>query len=744
MRLDVSRGRLARRAGWPAALLLLMSGVIPAPATAGAGVPTAAFTLDGVAVTVSGTAVGRIGPFDAAPAGSALQSASATGVDPYTVVMVTAIPFGTANPEEPGLGVASPGSAASARAQLQDFRNGERAARLTSPTTTIFGDQVAGAANLVDLTLDSATPSPAVVVEWVADAGSRLWMLQATEQVPSGSSAPGVGTVEAGLSDLSLAATPASLAATTTLGTSTTDGSAAPLSNGSPAQFSSPATVTQSNVPLVGAAPVPFPSWWSGQCDTNDYSAASLELTGQSLASYPLSAGAEWEGLVACGPRPYYGEGPDVEVSFPGSEWGVLEWECVGLSMRWMDEAWGVHPYPANGSGVVWNYATTQAEYNPDGPDLEAIPNDGSGALPEPGDVLSFGPTTEDGHTAVVTAVDVDSGGDGSVTILEENASPTGWDSVPVTDWVLNGYDGGVSGWLHDPDYLPVTAMPGRYVMGGFSGSGRADLAEFVGGTSLVMPSTGTGWTAATVWSAHDGYGTEATLVGDVTGDGRADLVAVDATGTWVYLSTGSGFEAPQEWSSVPFFGTQATLLADLTGNGREDLVAVNAGDVEVMLSTGSGFSAPEVWSTTSFSGTETTLAGDVTGDGRDSLIAVDGDATWVMESTGSGFAPPQEWSDQPFAGTEATLTGNLTGDGETDLIAVDADSVSVMLSTGSAFAAPAVWAGIPFAGSEATLVGDVTGQGEAALVDIDANVAWVMQSTGSGFDRPRPWLLPS
>ena len=84
--------------------------------------------------------------------------------------------------------------------------------------------------------------------------------------------------------------------------------------------------------------------------------------------AYPL--GADWDGLEACGPRPYYGEGPDVGVRFPGASWGVLEWECVELSMRWMYQAWGVEPYPANGSGVVWNYSTFESRYNPGGPPL--------------------------------------------------------------------------------------------------------------------------------------------------------------------------------------------------------------------------------------------------------------------------------------------------------------------------------------------------------------------------------------
>jgi hypothetical protein len=197
--------------------------------------------------------------------------------------------------------------------------------------------------------------------------------------------------------------------------------------------------------------PVPTPSWWSGTCDTNVYSTAALALMGGPLAAYPLSATSTWDGLTACGPRPGYAEGPDVSVLYPGAQWSVLEWECVELSMRWMYEEWNVEPYPANGSNVVWNYAAFQSEYNPDGPVLTAVANNGVGPMPVPGDVLSYGATSTAGHTSVVTGTNIDANGDGTVTVLEQNASATGWDTVTVTDWVLGGFDGGVSGWLHNP-----------------------------------------------------------------------------------------------------------------------------------------------------------------------------------------------------------------------------------------------------------------------------------------------------
>ena len=93
--------------------------------------------------------------------------------------------------------------------------------------------------------------------------------------------------------------------------------------------------------------PVQFPPWWSGPCDDNHYP-----------GSFPLSS---WDGLKACGPGPNRGGYDSVVEFFPGA-WGEYEWECVELSMRWLYLEYGVRPYSANGSGVVWNYSPRMEE----------------------------------------------------------------------------------------------------------------------------------------------------------------------------------------------------------------------------------------------------------------------------------------------------------------------------------------------------------------------------------------------
>jgi hypothetical protein len=168
---------------------------------------------------------------------------------------------------------------------------------------------------------------------------------------------------------------------------------------------------------LLGA---PAPSWWSGACD----------VTGHA-GSYPL--GASYDGVPACGPGTFQG-GYNQTVNFYPGAYPVLEWQCVELVMRYMYLVYGVPPYSANGSTVVSNYTGTA---------LTQIPNTGS-SLPSPGDVISEGAATSNGHTGVVTAVHV-TNGSGTVTMMEENASPGGYATIHVSGDTLGS---GVTGWL--------------------------------------------------------------------------------------------------------------------------------------------------------------------------------------------------------------------------------------------------------------------------------------------------------
>ena len=114
--------------------------------------------------------------------------------------------------------------------------------------------------------------------------------------------------------------------------------------------------------------------------------------------------------------------------------------------MRFMYQVYGIAPYSANGYQVVDNYPGTT---------LDKVANNAA-SLPTPGDILSFAISTKHpgvGHTAVVTAVSVNSRGNGSVTYMQENASANGWGSTTIAANVLGD---SVTGWLHNPNSSPT------------------------------------------------------------------------------------------------------------------------------------------------------------------------------------------------------------------------------------------------------------------------------------------------
>jgi hypothetical protein len=175
-----------------------------------------------------------------------------------------------------------------------------------------------------------------------------------------------------------------------------------------------------------GPSPVPSvatPPWWSGTCDVDNYPGAQ-----------PL--GTVWHGLIACGPRPR-GEGGRPVHFFPGA-WGEYEFQCVELSMRWLYQAYGVRPYNANGDQVVANYDAATV-----GGGLVKVTNATPGSRPLPGDVISFTSV----HTGVVMGSSIDDAGNGTVTVIDENAAANGTDGYLVRAWSVSG----ASGWLHRP-----------------------------------------------------------------------------------------------------------------------------------------------------------------------------------------------------------------------------------------------------------------------------------------------------
>ena len=242
------------------------------------------------------------------------------------------------------------------------------------------------------------------------------------------------------------------------------------------------------------------------------------------------------------------------------------------------------------------------------------------------------------------------------------------------------------------------------------TGDGIPDVVGFYADGVYVAVGTGTGFAAASRWSA--GFGTDRgwtvdqdpRWLKDMNGDGREDVVGISSSGVYVALSTGAAFSASQKWSAS--FGaaagwkvsSQPRLLADVNGDGRMDVVGFNSEGVDVALNNGtglkavsrwrSGFGAASGWK----SGQHPRTLADVNGDGRADIVGFSKTQVTVALSAGSGFGSPQKWttgfaSSSWSATVQPRIVTDVNGDGLADIAGFGIGGVRTALSTGSSFA---------------------------------------------------------
>ncbi|MBO0705365.1 MAG: hypothetical protein J2P39_08600, partial [Candidatus Dormibacteraeota bacterium] len=141
----------------------------------------ATFTVDAVPVT----ATTRFLPstrFVLPKRGDLTQTASSSTLSPFSELSLTAIPYGT-KPSTEWLPEASQGAAAQYRAQLQTVRRQEGAQIFPGPVATLFGTATASQMVVSSADLGGGVSKPLVAVEWVAEAGGRLWIARAAANV---------------------------------------------------------------------------------------------------------------------------------------------------------------------------------------------------------------------------------------------------------------------------------------------------------------------------------------------------------------------------------------------------------------------------------------------------------------------------------------------------------------------------------------------------------------------------------
>jgi hypothetical protein len=326
----------------------------------------------------------------------------------------------------------------------------------------------------------------------------------------------------------------------------------------------------------TAGAQTTVPSWWTGECDSGWWNARAAAAGWRGVGAHPL--GASYLGIPVCGPRPAEDGAPDVAWRRPG--WGELEFECVELAMRFMAQTYGVSPYGANGDGVVRNYSAA------DGGNLVKIANGTSGLAPLPGDVISFD-SPGLGHVAVVTAANVDNAGNGSITLLSQNDTPTGWRTLAVTRWRVASFGDQVPyGWLHDPagrgDPHRATTGPGYWMLGsngavyGFGGVGNFG-APLTASDAMTARRDGAGYWIVDRAGDVRAFGNALSHGGNPQLRAGEEVTTISATpsgnGYWLFTDLGRAFAYGDarsfgDMGNVVLNGPVIASAATASGNG--------------------------------------------------------------------------------------------------------------------------------------------------------------------------------
>lgn len=333
-----------------------------------------------------------------------VQVATARQLENQFQISITVIPYGV-TPATEELPIASPGSAEQYRGILQEIRTQQGGILYPGPQIILFGNEVTGSTSLVDLFIDDVDKKNVLITEWVYEAGKRIWIIRASQIYTGEVTQEGINNKINHLAGVSVDSPDLNKPSTSLV-----------MLNKVPEDD------LVNKVGASSASDLPFPSWWDGDCNVNNHP-----------GSYPL--GVSYRGVKACGPLHLL-----VEVDF-GVGVHQYEWQCPELSKRYLYLAYGTPPYIAHGKDVVWNYPSSN---------LEKIPNGTPGKGPHPGDVLSYGSDTTYGHTSIVQQSIMDSNGNGTIQVIEQNFSTIGSRFHLVSNWYVQS-NVTISGWLHDP-----------------------------------------------------------------------------------------------------------------------------------------------------------------------------------------------------------------------------------------------------------------------------------------------------
>lgn len=155
--------------------------------------------------------------------------------------------------------------------------------------------------------------------------------------------------------------------------------------------------------------------------------------------------------LPVCGPR------PDFDTTVSGRTTAVYPYksaptyhpgyQCAELSARWLHHRYKVASIVANGAQVVDLYASTYSST------FTKVANGTANKAPRAGDVISFSTRSsfsDVGHVGVVISSSVNSSGNGSIVVAEQNngGSANGKVTYVVTSWKVKAPNFAYVKWL--------------------------------------------------------------------------------------------------------------------------------------------------------------------------------------------------------------------------------------------------------------------------------------------------------
>ncbi len=217
------------------------------------GYKTATVKLDGITLTICAPMIP--GDFIVPDPSSSDQIATAATLNPYHEFSITAIPYGLRVSTET-LPTAAAGLAGEYLQALKDARLAQDGQVLDGLTASIFGSPASSIASLVSFKIHGATPSKVAIVEWVADAGERLWIIRYSQEILDDDQ-----PADTIINDM--------IQFMAHLVVSSPDIANPSTSAKYFAAPNPPPAGPKTNVQAAGD--LPFPSWWSGDCDVNNY-----------------------------------------------------------------------------------------------------------------------------------------------------------------------------------------------------------------------------------------------------------------------------------------------------------------------------------------------------------------------------------------------------------------------------------------------------------------------------------------